>query len=129
EKVSYALDISLVQEIIRPPQITPLPQTPDYFLGIANMRGCIVPVIDPARLLTGRFLELQEASRVIVLEVNAQKFGIMVGSVSEVIRITAENLQTEELLSGIATTNLLGIARINDKLILLPNPACFIGHR
>lgn len=125
DNTKYALDIALVQEIIRPPQITPLPQTPDYYLGIANLRGTIVPVIDPARLLLGKFSTIDNDARVVVLAVNNRKFGIIVGSVSEVIRISPDNMQDEKVLDGISSSDILGVAQINDDIILLPDPACF----
>lgn len=42
----YAIDIYKVQEIIRLPRITKLPNTPDYILGITNLRGNVIPVVD-----------------------------------------------------------------------------------
>ena len=84
---TYALDVMRVQEVLKVGEISPVPGAPEYVLGIINLRGKVVTVID-ARLRLGLpYAEGTEASRIIVLEAAGQDVGIQVDSVAEVMQI------------------------------------------
>lgn len=84
---TYALDVMRVQEVLRVGEISPVPGAPDYVLGIINLRGKVVTVID-ARLRLGlSYAESTDMSRIIVLEAAGQDVGILVDGVAEVVQI------------------------------------------
>src|SRR5579859_7093403 len=84
---TFAVPISLVHEIVRVPEITTVPDAPDYVEGVINLRGKIVSVID----LRKRFGEKKEAinkkNRILVAEVESKLVGLIVDAASEVIKI------------------------------------------
>lgn len=84
---TYALDVMRVQEVLKVGDISPVPGAPEYVLGIINLRGKVVTVLD-ARLRLGlRYAEPTEQSRIIVLEAAGQDVGILVDGVTEVVHI------------------------------------------
>lgn len=97
----YAVPIEDLREIIRIPEIAPVPNAPDFIRGILNLRGTIVVVVD----LEKRFNLVREgkapASHIIITEVSDSTFGLIVDKVSEVLRIPVSKIQpTPSLVSS-----------------------------
>jgi purine-binding chemotaxis protein CheW len=119
----YGVDIGLVQEIIRPPAITSVPRAPEYVEGVINLRGRVIPVIN----LRTRFglpgAERGRAARIVVLNVGGQTVGAAVDAVSEVLRIAMASVEPPgATLAGAAAARLRGIAKLDDRLIILLDP-------
>jgi purine-binding chemotaxis protein CheW len=123
---TYAVDILLVQEIRGWAPVTRLPQAPIYMLGMLNLRGSIVPVID----LRVRF-GLEQApftplTVIVVLAVHTasgrREFGLVVDSVSDVVDIDAAELKETPSLGGKASVELIkGLAAVADRMLILLN--------
>ena len=116
----FALPIHQVAEIIRMAALTPLPETPNWFAGMLNLRGQITPIIDlGARLGLDSHLR-QTSARIIVLQTHADlpPLGLAVDAVDNVLPVAASDLTTNssslELTPAIAA-----IAHINGRLIPL----------
>lgn len=97
----YAARLTDLREIIRIPEITPIPNAPEYIQGILNLRGKIIIVVD----LEKRFDLTREnkvtPKHVVILEVGKNDFGIIVDSVHEVISVATESIQpSPELVSS-----------------------------
>ncbi|HWP96949.1 MAG TPA: chemotaxis protein CheW, partial [Syntrophomonadaceae bacterium] len=90
---SFGLDIMNVQEVIRMPAITSVPQAPGYVDGMTNLRGHILPVIDTRTKFGMERMELSESSRVIVVDIGGKAVGLNVDSVSEVLRVDSGNIE------------------------------------
>jgi len=122
-KEEYGVDIAKVQEIVRIQEITRIPQAPSFVEGIVNLRGKIIPIVD----LKKRFnLEGEEVSerdkRVIVVNVSNQTIGIVVDSVSEIIRISREDIEPPPpIVAGIEAAYIEGVGKIDKRLIILLN--------
>ncbi len=118
---TYGIEISAVHEIIRMQSITKVPRTPSFVEGVINLRGRIVPVID----LHKRFeLPLEEEtphSRIIVVEVKGVTVGMIVDSVSEVLRIPQNKIEPPPpaITGGIETEYLRGVGKWKEELIIL----------
>ncbi|MGE5371886.1 MAG: chemotaxis protein CheW [Solirubrobacterales bacterium] len=116
----YAIDIGKVQEIIRMPEITALPQTPDYVLGVVNLRGNIIPVVDLKIRFSGKHTEANIETRVIVVEVGQNKVGIIVDAVSEVIKLPADQIvPAESIHTSVHEEYVLGVARLDQRLLIV----------
>jgi purine-binding chemotaxis protein CheW len=123
---TYAVDILQVQEIRGWAPVTRLPQAPAYMLGMLNLRGSIVPVID-MRVRFG----LEQASftpltAIVVLSVETSSgrcvFGLVVDSVSDVMDIDAAEIKDTPSLGGKASVELIkGIAAVADRMLILLN--------
>ncbi len=88
----FALPIADVKETIRPRPVTPVFHTPDFVLGLVNLRGEVVAVLDVARILGLRPTEIGAESRVVVVK-RGPKAGIVVDSLSEVRTIDADSIR------------------------------------
>ena len=95
----YGLDATMVQEISRVNQITRLPLTPPYVLGLVNLRGSIVGVIDIRPSLNLPHSQLDESARIIVTFADGLEVGIIAEGVSEMVETTRSQLQPPLLIS------------------------------
>lgn len=89
----YAVQITDLREIIRIPEITPIPNTPEFIRGILNLRGKIVVAVD----LEKRFHLVRENKKaprhIIIAEVNENVFGVIVDEVAEILRVPVASVQ------------------------------------
>lgn len=116
----YALPIQETQEIIRMTDITRVPNTREYVAGIINLRGSVVPVINLNRRLGLREQEHNDSTRIIVVEYNGQKVGMIVDNVQEVGRYTEEEIEPPAV-AGDGVDFLSGVVKKGDELWLLLN--------
>ncbi|TDA69502.1 MAG: chemotaxis protein CheW [Clostridia bacterium] len=117
---TYGIDISCVQEIIRMQPVTRVPRTPQFVEGVINLRGRIIPVIDLRKRFGLPLAEATGSSRIMVVEVGAVVVGLIVDSVSEVLRLPQENIEpTPPIVSGVDTAYLRGVGKWNDRLVIL----------
>lgn len=108
----YGLGIEHVEGIIRFEQPTPVPRAPESVLGVINLRGRVIPVVDLCRRLGRAPLEPTAVSRIIVVEGSGGAVGLAVDEASEVTSIplgdvrsapdTAMSVETAEMLEGVA---------------------------
>jgi len=91
----YALDISVVKEVVELKPIMPVPETPDYVVGLINLRGEVLPVIDIKQRLRLTPLEPDEATKIIVVENTDYKAGLLVESLPRVHRAESEDINRE----------------------------------
>lgn len=114
----YALPIMRVQEIIKIPQITQMPNAPYYVQGISNLRGKIVPVINLKSILGKQ--DTVEPQKVVVVTVGRLTFGVLIDDVTGVVNV--EDNQVDRNLDVIGENGQIeGIAKVKDKLIILLN--------
>lgn len=120
----YGLEILRVREIIGMMDITPVPRTPDFVLGVINLRGKVIPVAD-LRLKFGLpYKEPDERTCVIVVEVQNQgatiQMGIVVDRVNEVVDVRADDIEpTPSFGVSLDTSFILGMAKVGDKVKIL----------
>ena len=115
------LDISCVREVLRPQEIHPLPQAPDFIEGVINLRGHIIAVIDLRKRLTVKEIEDRSKMRIIVCKIKRFIVGLVVNSVSEIIALSEENIgPTPEVVSmQIEEDFMSGIARLGERIIVI----------
>ena len=89
----FGFDLTLIREINRKMVITPVPNSPEYFLGVTNLRGKIVPVIHlGTRLGLGNVPLEGETQRILVLEMEGEMIGFEVNRVLEVRRLEKDQI-------------------------------------
>lgn len=89
----YCIDVRSVREIRGWTPVTPMPQTPDFILGVINLRGTVMPVLDlRCRLGLGR-TELSSRHVIVVIEEGARIAGVLVDAVQETFKLAASLLQ------------------------------------
>lgn len=125
----YALDISQVQEIIRVTGWTRVPNAPGYIKGVINLRGKIIPVVDPKVRMNSGQGELTKDSRIIVVEAGKKTIGMLVDSVSQVLRIPLSTVESAP--DEVAETDqgfVKGVGKMGRRLILLLDLARVLGR-
>ncbi|ADQ45310.1 CheW protein [Caldicellulosiruptor kronotskyensis 2002] len=128
----FAIDIQKVKEINRIPSIVKVPNEKVYLKGIANLRGDIIAIIDLGILLYGEETQINDSSRVIIVELRGERFGILAKKVLSVSKVSAENIievdnsieddQMQEKLSNLDIKYIKAIIKHNDDLIIQIDP-------
>lgn len=90
----FGIDIESVREINRLDKITSIPRSPSFIKGIMNLRGNVIPVIDLRERFCLERTEYTEAKRVIIVEIGNKLTGLLVDSVSEVLRISKRDIES-----------------------------------
>src|SRR5208337_4184966 len=83
----FGFDIMSVQEIIRLPKMAKLPHTPDYVEGISSLRGAVLPIFDIRTRFGMKREESTDRSRVLVIDIEGKRTGLLVDSVRQVTRV------------------------------------------
>ncbi len=91
---TYGINVMQVQEVLRVTEIAPVPGSPDYVLGIINLRGNVVTVIDTRKRFGLMPRDMDDSTRIVIIEVNKQVVGILVDSVAEVVDLRASEIET-----------------------------------
>ncbi len=118
----YGIDISCTKEIIRIPKLTRIPNVPDFVEGVFDLRGTVITVIDLKKRFELSHTEKGADNRLLVLEFDDTKIGIIVDDISEVMRtdhLTVHSLESE--LTGISKNSIEGVLVVGQRLILLLN--------
>jgi len=116
----FGTDISQVREIIRVGSITPLPDSPDFIIGIANVRGEIAVVIDFKKRFSLQVKKEIEEKHIIMTELDNNLFGLAVDEVVEVLRVPETNIKmTPEIVTRIDRAYISGVLTTKNRLIVL----------
>ncbi|KRT55617.1 chemotaxis protein CheW [endosymbiont of Ridgeia piscesae] len=117
---SYGINVMKVQEVLRVSEIAPVPGAPSFVLGIINLRGNVVTVIDTRSRFGLPPHEVDDASRIIIIESEKQVVGILVDSVAEVVELretgidAAPNIGSEE-----SSRYIQGVVTQENRLLIL----------
>lgn len=83
----FGIELIHVDEILRPVYITRIPNVEEFILGMINLRGEIIPIIDLKKKFDQGYTEIALNNRIVVLEYNSKRFGLLVEEVRQVIKI------------------------------------------
>ncbi|MGC1550724.1 MAG: chemotaxis protein CheW [Rhodanobacter sp.] len=116
----YGIDILAVREIRGWTAVTRIPQAPHYVLGVLNLRGAIVPVLD-LRLRFGLAREEYDATTVtVIITVAGRLFGVVVDAVSDVLDVTGDAIRpVPDMGTAVDTEYLKGLTSIAERMVLL----------
>ena len=121
----YAVEVLLVQEIIRYVKPTRMPNAPLVVKGVINFRGKIIPVIDMRRKFGLENKEYDAFNVIVVIKVNEKNMGMIVDSVSDVLSFSPDDIQDtkEEMSQDINMPHIRGLGRLSeDRLIQIIAP-------
>jgi purine-binding chemotaxis protein CheW len=117
---TYGVPITSLHEIVRVPEITAVPDAPDYMEGVINLRGKIVSVLDLRKRLGEKTVVSNRRNRILVLEHRGKLNGLIVDSATEVLKIPASDVEpspTELLQGGVKCVT--GLGKFQGRLIVL----------
>ena len=129
---TYGVDILRVQEIRGFSAVTKIPHAPSHVLGVLNLRGSIVPIVDLRMRFNLERAEYNAVTVIIVLSVQSangrRDFGVVVDGVSDVVDVNkAEVRAAPELGSASATEYILGLVPVSERMVVLLDIDCLIG--
>ncbi len=119
---SYGMPLLQVQEIRSFTPVTRMPNTPNYVLGVMNLRGNIIAVLDARTRFEIEPLPEEESTVVIVAQVEGKTFGLRVDSVSDVVDVPLNQIQPPPPIASEATQRFLsGLVQMGERVLILLN--------
>lgn len=117
----FAVEVGQVREIIKMTEITKMPKAPFFVEGIINLRGQIIAVIDLSKRMDIGESSKDAESRIVVIETNEMKVGMIVDSVSEVIPIDESIIEPNPAIavSDVDMQFIKGVVKIESRLLIL----------
>lgn len=116
----FGISIMKVQEIIRMQEITRVPQMPDFIEGVINLRGNVIPIIDLRKRFNLEISAKTNETRIVVVSVLDRIMGIIVDGVSEVLRLTDDQIEPPPpVISNIGKEYIKGIGKLDKRLLIL----------
>ncbi|THV23729.1 chemotaxis protein CheW [Peteryoungia ipomoeae] len=116
----FCVNVMSVREIRGWTQATPLPHAPHYVLGVINLRGAVLPIVDLSLRLGMKPAEPTQRHVIIVAQVKTRVVGLLVDAVSDILTVTDENIQpTPEISSDLEKQYARGILAFENRMICL----------
>ena len=120
ENETYGINVMQVQEILRYSEIAAVPGATDYVLGIINLRGNVVTVIDTRARFGLIPAEITDNSRIVIIEAEKQVIGILVDSVAEVVYLKKSEMEVAPHVGTEESSQFIqGVTNRDDGLLIL----------
>jgi len=117
---TYGVPITSLHEIVRVPEITAVPDAPDYLEGVINLRGKIVSVMDLRKRFGEKDAAVKKNNRILVVEHSGRLAGLIVDSASEVLKIPADAVEPPPAVFQEGGLNCVtGLGKVSGRLVVL----------
>ena len=116
----YGVNVMQVQEVLRYTEIAPVPGAPAYVIGIINLRGNVVTVIDTRHRFGLNSGEINDNTRIVIIEADKHVIGILVDSVAEVVYLRLSEIETAPNVGNDESAKFIqGVCHKNNQLLIL----------
>jgi purine-binding chemotaxis protein CheW len=116
----FGVDITKVKEINRMVEITRVPNTPEFVIGVINLRGKVIPIINLRHRLGMELVDHDKNTRIVVIEHENKTIGFIVDNVNEVLRISKNITEPPPQMTGNVDTQFItSIGKLEDRLLIL----------
>ena len=120
DEEEYGLVILTVQEIMGLMPITRVPRTPDYVMGVVNLRGKVIPVVDLRLKFGMEAIEATDLTCIIVVQSEGRQFGLVVDRVSEVVDLLDADIEDPPTFGeGVNSDYIMGMGKSQDRVTIL----------
>lgn len=117
---TYGINVMQVQEVLRHTEIAPVPGAPAYVLGIINLRGNVVTVIDTRHRFGIASSAITDQTRIVIIEAENHVVGILVDAVAEVVYLRQSEIETAPNVGNDESAKFIqGVCHKNDQLLIL----------
>jgi len=117
---TYGVNVMQVQEVLRYTEIAPVPGAPDYVLGIINLRGNVVTVIDTRNRFALKEGEITDSTRIVIVETDEHVVGLLVDSVAEVVYLRQSEIENPPNVGHDDSARFIqGVCNKNKELLIL----------
>jgi purine-binding chemotaxis protein CheW len=128
DEEDYAIPITTIREIILMKPITRIPEVPPFIEGVINLRGAVIPIVNLRKRFGMPPRGTDDETRMIVVTVRDQTVGCVVDAVTQVMRITADQVQAAPVsVLAVARQFITGLARIDERLLIVLDIAKLFG--
>ncbi|WP_456273330.1 chemotaxis protein CheW [Bacillus sp. AK031] len=118
----FGVSVSLTQSIEKVQEITSIPQVAKFVMGVINLRGTIIPVIDLKQRLELGHMDVKDTTRILIIKINEISIGVLVDSCHEVLDIPPDIIHpATEIKSFIHQEYIRGVVSFEDRLVMLLN--------
>ena len=116
----YAVDINLIIEVVRVVPFTPVPQVPDFCLGLINCRGTIIPLFDLRKKVQLPQKPFNVKSRILIASIDQEVIGLVIDEILDNIRVESGQVDlTKFLAMKIGKEYIRGVARVDNRMIAI----------
>ena len=124
DKEQYAVDVAKVREVLEVPDLTKIPRMPSYMIGVINIRGHVVPVIDLRTKFGMERIEHTVRTSIVVTEIASQgeliTIGCLADSVQEVVDIMGDQIEDPPKIGTTVDTDFIaGVGKKDDRFIII----------
>ncbi|WP_028117893.1 chemotaxis protein CheW [Ferrimonas senticii] len=120
EQEIYGINVMQVREVLRYSDIAPVPGAPRYVLGIINLRGNVVTVIDTRARFGLAPGEITDSSRIVIIEADEQVVGMLVDAVAEVVYLNSAEIDAAPRVSNDDNARFIhGVCHRDEQLLIL----------
>ncbi|HXZ28807.1 MAG TPA: chemotaxis protein CheW [Terriglobales bacterium] len=117
---TFGVPIALVHEIVRVPEITAVPDAPEYIEGVINLRGKIISIVDLRKRFGEREITSHKKNRILVVEVEGKMVGLVVDAASEVLKIPPSDIDAPPNVFEEGELNYVtGVGKLGGRLVIL----------
>jgi len=117
---TFGVPIALVHEIVRVPEITAVPDAPEYIEGVINLRGKIISIVDLRKRFGEREITSHKKNRILVVEVEGKMVGLVVDAASEVLKIPPSEIDAPPNVFEEGELNYVtGVGKLGGRLVIL----------
>lgn len=117
---TYGVNVMAVKEVLKFQDIAPVPGAPDYVMGIINIRGTVISVINTRRRFGLPDREADDNTRIVIIEIGRHVIGIVVDSVAEVVYLRRSEIETAPQVNKDETARFItGVCHRDDALLIL----------
>jgi purine-binding chemotaxis protein CheW len=126
---TYGINVMQVQEVLRFSDIAPVPGAPAYVLGIINLRGNVVTVIDTCQRFGLPPIDITDNTRIVIIETNQQVIGILVDAVAEVVYLKRSEIETTPNVGNDESAKFIqGVSHRDNQLLILVDLNKLLGE-
>jgi purine-binding chemotaxis protein CheW len=116
----YALPLSHVERVVRAVEVTAVPNAPEVILGVVNVQGTIIPVVDLRRRFDLPRRAISLSDRLIIARTSRQTIGLVADTVGRVVEWPVGNIiAADQIVHGLE--DISGVARIEDQIVFIQN--------
>jgi purine-binding chemotaxis protein CheW len=120
DRETYGINVMQVQEVLRYTEVAPVPGSPIYVMGIINLRGNVVTVIDTRKKFGLESNEINDNARIVIIEAETQVIGILVDSVAEVVYLKSSEIDVAPNVGNDESAKFIqGVSNRDGELLIL----------
>ncbi|MFT6917783.1 MAG: purine-binding chemotaxis protein CheW [Cognaticolwellia sp.] len=120
DRETYGINVMQVQEVLRYTEVAPVPGSPIYVMGIINLRGNVVTVIDTRIRFGLESAEINDNARIVIIEAETQVIGILVDSVAEVVYLKSSEIDAAPNVGNDESAKFIqGVSNRDGELLIL----------